>query len=283
MINIFTALYCEAHPLIQYFGMKRKQDINRFQFFSNDRVSLLVTGTGSLNAAMGVASLFSFFAPDSGDILVNIGICGTENLNIRKGTVVYCNKIVDVTTCKSFFPDMLFRHPFTEGTVLTSPVPVKGRNVEKTQETGIVVTDMEAYGIFHAGSAFLQPHQMYFLKIVSDYETGEKISSSRASELISDNVGTVSDWIMQVHNELSGKKEFAFTEEERALLEKAAGAMKLTVSMQHSLNQLMRYYKLQYGDFAKELADFLENNLKESCRTKNEGKKCFEKLRKRFV
>ena len=74
MINIFTALYCEAQPIIGYFGLKRQQDINRFQFFSNGTVNLLITGTGMLNAAVGVTSLCSAHRPGSGDILVNIGM-----------------------------------------------------------------------------------------------------------------------------------------------------------------------------------------------------------------
>jgi len=283
MINIFTALYCEAQPIIGYFGLKRQQDINRFQFFSNGTVNLLITGTGMLNAAVGVTSLCSAHRPGSGDILVNIGICGTGNISLQKGTPVLCSKIVDISTGKSCYPDMLFRHPFIEGTVLTSPVPVTDKTGKQFEGKGIIVSDMEAYGIFHAGSVFYQPHQMFFIKIVSDYETGEQVSSCQASSLVAGNAATIAEWIKTIHDELSAKQQFFFSDEETALLKKASEYMKLTVSMQYQLNQLMKFYKLQYGDFAGKLAKFIDENLKNPCGSKTEGKKRFDELRKRFV
>lgn len=282
MINIFTALYCEAKPIIHYFDLKRQQNINGFQYFSNDSVNLLITGTGIVNAAVGVTSLCSVHTPDSGDILVNIGICGTENLNLQKGTLIYCNKIIDLSTYKIHYPDMLFRHPFIEGTVTTSPVPVTGKTGRNNEGPGIVVTDMEASGIFHAGAIFYQPHQMFFFKIVSDYQAGEEISREKVNELVAGNVAPVADWITQVHDGLSGKPGI-FSDEEKALLKQASDAMKLTVSMQHQLNQLMRYYKIQHGGFSDKLKHFLDQDLNRPCKTKNEGKKCFDKLKKEFV
>lgn len=283
MIYVFTALYCEAYPIIKYLGLKRRQDINRFQLFSDDRVSLLITGTGSLNAAIGVTSLFSLFSPGSGDILLNTGICGTDNMNLKKGTPVLCNKIIDLATFKSVYPDMLYRHPFAEGTVLTSPVPVTAGTEKRYNGPGITVTDMEAYGIFCAGSIFLQPHQMFFIKTVSDYESGEQLNGMQVSELLSANVDKIFGWIMPIHDELSKRRVSVFSDEEKTLLEKAAEAMKITVSMRHQLNQMMRYHKLLHGGFTAELTNFLEDRLKKPCKTKNEGKKCFEELRKRFV
>lgn len=282
MISIFTALYAEAKQIIEYFGLKRQNDINRFQFFSNDSVNLLITGTGSINAAIGVTSLCSMHAPASGDILVNIGICGTENLNLSRGTLLLCNKIVDLSTYKTCYPDMLFRHPFTEGTVATSPVPVIKENISADEDKGIVVTDMEASGIFQAGSLFYQPHQMFFLKIVSDYETGDEISREKVISLISANLSPFADWIKQIHDEL-GDKQSVFSDEETALLEQMSEAMKLTVSMQYQLNRLMQYYKIKHGGFADDLKRFMDENLKEPCKTKNEGKKYFDRLKERFI
>jgi len=282
MIYIFTSLYCEAKPIIQYFGLKRQDDINGFQYFANDSVSLLITGTGSINAAVGVASLCSVHTPDTGDILINLGICGTENLNLKKGTLILCNKIIDLSTHKSYYPDMLFRHPFMEGTVETSPVPVTGISGKHDESSDIVVTDMEASGVFHAGEIFFRPHQLFFFKIVSDYQTGEIISKERATELIAGNVEPVAVWITRIHDSLPGKQS-VFSDEEKVLLKQATDAMKLTVSMQHQLNHLMQYYKIQHGSFYGKLTEFLKENLIEPCKSKNEGKKYFDKLKREFV
>jgi len=282
MIYVFTALYCEAKPIIQYSGLKRQPDINGFQYFANDSVNLVITGTGSINAAVGVASLCSLHTPDSGDILVNAGICGTGNSSLKKGTPVLCNKIIDLCTYKTYYPDMLFKHSFIEGTVETSPVPVTCMSEKYDENSDIVVTDMEASGIFLAGERFFQPHQMFFFKIVSDYLAGEEISSDMVTELVSVNVEHVAGWLTQIHDGLPGKPS-DFSEEEKALLNQISDAMKLTVSMQHQLNHLMRYYKIQHGGFADKLINFIGENLKEPCISKNEGKKYFDLLKREFV
>ena len=177
---------------------------------------------------------------------------------------------------------MLFKHSFIEGTVTTSPVPVINKCEGSKAESGIAVTDMEASGVFHSGALFFQSHQMFFFKIVSDYKTGEQLSQEKVSELVAVNAAPVFNWVTQIHNRLPDKQDI-FSVEEKSLLKQTSEALKLTVSMQHQLNQVMLYHKVQYGSFTIELKQFLVENLKEPCKSKNEGKKYFEKLKKRFV
>lgn len=282
MIYIFTALYCEAKPVIQYFDLKRLPDINGFRFFSDGAVNLLITGTGALNAAIGVTALCSVHSPNPGDILVNIGICGTGNPDLKTGSLILCNKIVDLGAYKAYYPDMLFKHSFIEGTVLTSPVPVTGRTEGYNGDSGVTVTDMEASGVFHAGAVFFKTHQMFFFKIVSDHQSGEELSSGKVSELTEANTAPVFGWITPIHGELQGIQN-VFSDDEKLLLKQLSEMLKLTVTMQHQLNQVMRYHKTRYGGFADKLREFIADELKQPCKTKNEGKKYFEELRKRFI
>ncbi len=332
MITIFTALYCEAEPIIQYFDLKRQDDINGFQLFSRDPIHLLITGVGSINAAIGVTSLCSssLYAPDFGDIIVNIGICGTKNLSLGKGSLLLGKKIIDLSTYRAYYPDMIFEHEFTESTILTSPVPVTGSvnnsaivhslhtehssiyagstEISMTECAGLrtqsfihkdntntisnewlsdainlFATDMEASGIFHAAKLFYQPHQMFFFKVVSDYHDGEKLRKQDVLSLISDNIGQIAKWILPIHDELQSRKPMVFSEQEKALLNRTAESLRLTVSMQFQLKGLLHYYKIKNGDFTRDLEQFLKENIKQTCKNKNEGKKYFEKLRKSFL
>ncbi|HZK28340.1 MAG TPA: hypothetical protein VFD00_12470 [Thermoclostridium sp.] len=363
MITIFTALYCEAEPIIRYFDLKRQNNINGFQLFSNNSIHLLITGVGGINAAIGVTSLCSssINTPTFNDIVVNLGICGAENLTLKKGTILLGNKIIDLSTNKSYYPDMIFRHKFIESTILTSPVPVIGRvrsndkgcitpeslsliyndstennasesntstlhnliqrgnaknvtydsptptlqscvhidcaddisngqlssennfTVTDLVNTDLSITDMEASGVFHAAKLFYQPHQMFFFKVVSDYQDGKKISKKEVSSLISNNISQIAHWILPIHDELLSCAPMSFYEHEKALLNKTAEELKLTVSMQFQLKGLMHYYKIKHGDFVNDLEQFLQKNITKPLKNKNEGKKYFEQLKESFL
>ena len=112
MIMIFTALYCEAKPLIRFFGLKKDPGFIRFQVFRNEDIILLITKPGIANAAIGVTHLCSVYPPGPSDLLLNIGICGAKNRDMPIGTVYLCNKIYEMETGFSFYPDMIYAHPF---------------------------------------------------------------------------------------------------------------------------------------------------------------------------
>ena len=48
MIYISVALGVEAKPIIKYFNLKRDNEIKKLQVFKNERITLIVTGTGVL-------------------------------------------------------------------------------------------------------------------------------------------------------------------------------------------------------------------------------------------
>ncbi len=56
MVYIFTAMYCEARALIEYFHLKKELNQTRFQVFSEEdgKILLTVMGTGMVSAAVAV-------------------------------------------------------------------------------------------------------------------------------------------------------------------------------------------------------------------------------------
>jgi len=278
MIMIFTALYCEAKPLIQYFGLKKDPEFHMFQVFKNEDIILLVTKPGIVNAAIGVTHLCSVYPPGPSDLLFNIGICGSKNRHIKTGTVYLCNKIYEMDTGFCFYPDMIFAHPFEESGIVTSSNPVLEKHAADMPEN---LADMEAAGVYRAGILFFQPHQMFFVKIVSDHLQPDKIDSNRANELIQKNIPEISAWITRLRSGMINTLPL-FTPEEENILAEVSKNLRLTVSMQHRFRQAMHHYKLQYGSFSAHLSSYFQKEIVLPVENKYERKKCFERFMREF-
>ncbi len=176
MIYLFTAMYCEAHPLIQQYQLKKETTQTHFQVFSNEsnHMRLVITGTGMIAAAAAVSSVCTKYPPEDYDFLVNIGICAGTS---KKKDLFLCNKITEQTTGKTFYPDILYQHPFCEARVITGAKPFQKDDLEKSKETCLY--DMEASAIYQSGSYFFGPHQMFFLKTISDCGDFENVTPNQ--------------------------------------------------------------------------------------------------------
>ena len=158
MLYLFTAMYCEAHPLIQQYQLKKETNQTHFQVFSNEskNMRLVITGTGMIAAAVAVASVCTKYPPNERDFLINIGICaGTSKKK-----------------------DILYQHPFCEAQVITGAKPFQKEDLEMSQETCLY--DMEASAIYQSGSYFFGLHRMFFLKTISDHGDFENVTPDHA-------------------------------------------------------------------------------------------------------
>lgn len=59
MIYIAAALTAEARPLITYFKLKRDNKIKKYQIFKNEEITLIITGTGMMQGAIGATYVLS--------------------------------------------------------------------------------------------------------------------------------------------------------------------------------------------------------------------------------
>lgn len=95
----------------------------------------------------------------------------------------FCNKITEQTTGRTFYPDVIYRHPFAEAEIVTQAVPYRGANETQDPENGAGARlyDMEAAAVYQAGAYYFGPHQMTFLKVVTDHGVaGDGKSDSRS-------------------------------------------------------------------------------------------------------
>ena len=149
--------------------------------------------------------------------MVNYGSCAAEGMLMPEegeggggacvplGSIIMVNKLTDAESGRTFYPDMIYRHPFTEGKVFTSAqvytvdagardggttkvedvglnahaegyakVETAGLNAQneeamKAEVIAPTVHDMEAAAFYEAGNFYYGPHQMIFLKVVTDH------------------------------------------------------------------------------------------------------------------
>ena len=164
MIHIFTALYPEAKPLIQALSLKKCAAQTHYQQFLSEEgdLCLTITGVGPLQAAAVTASVLTDYDAGAQDQLLSLGTAA--RLTTCPASMYHVNKITEAVTMRDFYPDMLLNTGLPEASLIT------GAKLYTKQESGYAADlyDMEAAAIYQAASMFLGPHQMNFLRIVTD-------------------------------------------------------------------------------------------------------------------
>jgi hypothetical protein len=188
MVTVFCALYCEAEGIISHYQLHKDNGNPRFQVFEDlDRtIRVVITGVGAIAAATAVGSTAERYSIGKEDMLLNFGVCA--GANVPCGDLYLCSKLTELETGRTFYPDMLYRHPFGEAALVTGRSVWMGSREEKTllaEVSGLrsdalkepdgrleglatVLYDMEAAAIYQAASYYVGPHRMQFLKLVSD-------------------------------------------------------------------------------------------------------------------
>ncbi|SES86432.1 hypothetical protein [Anaerobranca gottschalkii] len=272
MIFISTAMYVEAQKIIKKLRLKRDRSINKFEVFKNDQITLIITGVGKVKSAVALTYILSREVVTHRDIYINFGICGTKDREIPKGEIFLCNKIKDNETKFTYYPDILLQHPFKERAIETfSRVVVQ-------EEVSQCLVDMESSALYQAASVFLKPHQIFFVKVVSDYLNIENIDKEFILDIIDKGVDQVIEWINAIKDVFNYRRE-VLTKGEEELLKKVVENLKMSVTMENEVRKLMIYYKL----FNDDLTEIIDKYLNIQCESKQEGKMYLAELKGRII
>ncbi len=285
MIYIFTALYCEAHIFIRHFNLIKNQEDTWFQQFYNETagIRLTITGVGEIAAAAVVGSVCSVYKPSQNDLLLNIGICAHTTKN---DGMFLCNKIVEKATGRTFYPDMLYRHNFSEGTVTTSMKPYISDNGVTQAPSGLLAEtlyDMEAAAVYQTGIHYFGPHQMIFLKLVSDTGAIEEVNKEQTVLLLEQYKDSIFDYIGQISAITSkiGRRKRVLPREEETFIESFCMDLHCSKAMKDSMKQYIHYLKLIKKDYVSIIQNMYDEKLI-PCKDKREGKRCFEEFKRRL-
>ncbi len=287
MLFIATALYPEAKPFITAFSLKQLHEHTKFQIFTNDFICLIITGSGALRASIAISYLFQHWTVDPKDLLLNFGLCGTTDTSTPLGTTYVFHHLHDYSTGNDLYPDMLLHLPYPEAALETCPLAV-GPKLSPSKITEKFV-DMEAYAIMFAATYYMQPHQLLFLKVVSDYAT------QTSNELKKEEI---SEWLTKAANHLITQLALPFTKGsffpetleltqlspmEITTLDTLASYLRLSKTMRYDLIQHILYHKCRNGETEQLLLQATNNPIIQACKSKIEGKIYFEQLKQRLM
>ena len=268
MLYIVTALYIEAKPLISLFNLKKDNSYTKFQVFSNEDVKLIISGTGKVKSATALTYLISKEDIKKNDYIVNIGFVAS-NKNSQLGDIVYVSKIQNAYSNFDFYPEMIYKHNFLEGSLTTFDSIVE-KKIENTE-----YIDMEAYGFFQTASIFFKKDKIIVLKIVSDIlkdKVEDRVLVDFKNEnLFSESYNNIYKFLVNFKT-VNDDSDFTITEQE--LIKKVLENLRLSDTMTYELFNILKYLKIKYGSI-----DILKKYENIEVTSKVQAKKLFEEIK----
>ena len=283
MVYFFCALYEEAQFLIDAFRLKKNPELHAFPLYEsrkemNPKMTLVITGPGAIPAATAVGYLAARDDQREEGLLINIGSCGGGE-KFPVGTVTLGNKLWNETTGRSYYPDILFRHPFREVEIRTGSAPASAEKITIAEN---VVYDMEAAAIYQAGSRFYRPDQMLFLKVVSDHGIEGAVRLEYRLRGLHNLMSGAEAELLPFFNHLMERQPEEETEERNPEAERLKEELHCSVTMAAEVEQLIRYVNLAGVGISTILeADRAAGIL--PCRDKKEGKGYLAQLKRRVL
>lgn len=294
MIYVMMALYQEAHGLIRELELKKNTAYAPFEVFDNESagIRLVVTGVGEIAAAAATAAVCARDGADTADFLVNIGCCaagGCEPADrdmdsgygaahaAQTGDLYVCHKITEQATGKTFYPDILYRHPWKERELVTGMQPL-----QRAAAHGALY-DMEAAAVYQAGIRFFSPDRMIFLKVVSDSGVAgqERMTAETLAGLLEQHVKAVAGFLANLWkaaDEEEALRSGGILQEDEAVLEQIFAALHCSQTMRASARQYITYAALTGYDWKVELKEWYARGLL-PCKDRREGKVRLEELK----
>ena len=303
MVFVFMALYPEAKPVIRRLGLRKRTDRTRFQeFVSEDsEIVLAITGVGPVAAAAAVAAVLTEYDAGQGDQLLSVGtaaalrgehgavgtaalygehgsvetmesLCGEKSSSIiltKSGHdfgIFLLNKLLDQNSDRTFYPDMLIKSDLMEASCITGSTVLSQRAAAfmAVAAEGYDLYDMESAAVYQAGNLFLGPHQMSFIRVVSDRgteaEDRKKVVSDEGIET-EDRGQVVSNGGIKTGNQVRVVSDVDTETEVEMVVPKAE--VSYVSDMAARVNAVINSHVEEISDYVEKLLVFSE---KEKCR-----------------
>lgn len=166
MLYVITALKPEAQAFVESFKLT-KTKLDTFTLYYNEKMKLIVSGLGVVNARRATQTLINHFDITDEDSYLNIGICGAISSYgigdiLEIGSIVYdeINYIFDETKKEMLCLD------------------------EEAKEEKHAIVDMESFGFYDAVRHSPAIKNFSILKVVSDHFEPEKVTKDATKKLI---------------------------------------------------------------------------------------------------
>ncbi|MFH1852299.1 MAG: hypothetical protein ABIA75_08145 [Candidatus Neomarinimicrobiota bacterium] len=243
-IIIQNALLCEARPLIDYYHLKKDFSYTKFDVFRNDRITLIVSGIGRLKATIAATHILDRRPENQDTVILNLGIAGSTRLDYGIGKAFLINKIIDTSTGRNYYPDLLYRHNLPEIQIATFDKVVIGQDAAGDY-SGLV--DMEAAGFAAAALTFLGPHQIALLKIISDHLKVDHLTADNVAELVRTELPTI-DSLVATLQELPLTPASQVNQLEQLIVDTITQRLRLTAAQQRILRNDLFGCHIRFGE-----------------------------------
>ena len=191
---LITALKAESDPFIQHLRLKRDSALD-FPYFFNQKlnIGLIGVGVGKKNIKSRINDFLKLINYKEVQF-INVGIAGGKKSRTNIGELFMINKILDDSSDKKYYPEIIIDHGLNESSITTVGTPVHDGG--KKYDT---LVDMEAHEIFSICSKFVPIHNISIIKLVSDHMDGQELFTqpSIVSELLKEKVDEIIHFINQ--------------------------------------------------------------------------------------
>ena len=268
-ILFVCALFIEAKPLIDTFALKKTENIKSFQFYSNDEIFLVFTGTGKVNLSVGLTLAFQKIKQDACHV-INWGICGSVRDEI--GEMFLVNKVSDADTGRDFYPDNLIKSDLLQKTLLTvsKPLVLKYKN----NDTSLCLIDMEGSAFFETASFFVPVHRIFLLKIVSDNLDQKTLNKDKIKNLLNAKVNDAESFVGKL------KKTLKSDNPTSDLLFNLQEKVHFTATQKVNLQNWLHDISVQNEERLDELLEKIEEKINKKKNSKENGKIVYEFINK---
>ena len=193
------------------------------------------------------------------------------------GDLYVCHKITEQATGKTFYPDILYRHPWKERELVTGMQPL-----QRAAAHGALY-DMEAAAVYQAGIRFFSPDRMLFLKVVSDFGIAgqERMTAEALTGLLEQYVKEIAAFLANLReaaDEEETLRNDGILQEDEMVLERLFAALHCSQTMLASARQYITYAALTGYDWKAELKEWYARGLL-PCKDRREGKVRLEELK----
>ena len=233
MLNFVIALPCEARPLIGHFQLERR-DHAHFPVYTNDTLSLIVSGVGKIQAAAATGYLQARATPESIPAWFNLGIAGHASLDI--GTPLLAHKIADRASGKTYYPAFTSRPCCATAQITTVESP-------ETNYPDDSAYEMEASGFWPCATRFSSAELVQCCKIVSDNKGASlaAINAAKVEALITAHLALIESLVAEL---TQLQAQLAPTQLDPSILQAFLQRWHFTSTQRHQLRQLLANWQV---------------------------------------
>ncbi len=225
----------------------------------------------------------------------------------KTASMYHIHRITDAATKRDFYPDMLLNTDLPEASLITGAKLLTAQDTwaqvdtqrDKKSRQGMLADrlaapllyDMEAAAVYQAASMFLGPHQMNFLRIVTDHGLSEaeaddpRSLAAHVTACVEQQVDTIVAVVdkLRALTAAEAAGHHVLTENERQLVDKLIVDAHFSKVMADECVQLIRYAALSQLDWQQPIATLYAEGLVPT-RDKRAGKIILERyLRARIL